>query len=97
MIPESNVQDLMVRKDVVDAVQKGSFHIFAVKTIDEGIEILTGKAVGEMEPDGTYPEGTINALVDEKLKALAEGLKEFGEEAAPEAKKKGSGKKGKKK
>jgi lon-related putative ATP-dependent protease len=80
MIPESNVQDLMVRKDVIDAVKKGKFHLYAVKSIDEGIEILTGKEAGEMKPDGTYPKGTINALVNERLKSLAEGLKEFAEE-----------------
>jgi len=93
MIPESNVQDLMVRKDVIDAVKKGKFHLYAVKSIDEGIEILTGKEAGEMKPDGTYPKGTINALVNERLKALAEGLKEFAEEE----KKNGAAKKRKKK
>jgi ATP-dependent Lon protease len=71
-----------------------------VKTIDEGIEILTGKPGGELQADGAYPEGTINYLVNEKLKSLAEGLKKFGEEeeaaAAPEDKGKGKSRKGKK-
>jgi len=93
MIPESNVQDLMVRKDVIDAVKKRKFHIYAVKSIDEGIGILTGKEAGEIKPDGTYPKGTINALVNERLKSLAEGLKEFAEEE----KKNGAAKKRKKK
>jgi len=97
MIPESNVKDLMLRKDVVEAVKKGKFHIHAVKTIDEGIEILTGKEAGEKQPDGTYPKGTVNALVDEKLKTLAEGLKEFADQGEAEEKKKGTGKKSKKK
>ncbi len=92
MIPESNVKDLMLRKDVVEAVRKKKFHVYAVKTIDEGIEILTGKKAGEIRPDGTYPKGTINALVNEKLKELAEGLKKFGEEE----KKEGNKKKGRK-
>jgi len=97
MIPESNIKDLMIHKDVLEAVKKGKFHIYAVKTIDEGIELLTGKVAGEMKPDGTYPKGTINALVNEKLKSLAEGLKQFGgEEEAKEAKGKGRAKKGKK-
>jgi lon-related putative ATP-dependent protease len=98
MIPESNVKDLMLRKDVVDAVNKGQFHIYAVKTIDQGIEILTGKEAGELGPDGLYPKGTINHLVDEKLKGLAEGLKKFGgeEEAGKKEEPKGKGKKGKK-
>ncbi len=80
MIPESNVRDLMVRKDVIEAVKKKKFHIYAVRTIDEGIEILTGKKAGELKADGTYPKDTINYLVDAKLKELAEGLKDFGEE-----------------
>ena len=92
MIPESNVKDLMLRKDVVEAVKKKKFHVYAVKTIDEGVAILTGKRAGEMKPDGTYPKGTINALVNEKLKELAEGLKKFGEEEKKEGKK-GSGSK----
>jgi len=98
MIPESNVKDLMLRKDVVEAVKKGKFHIYAVKTIDEGIEILTGKVAGDVKSDGTYPKGTINALVNEKLKSLVEGLKKFGgEEEAGEEKGKGKVKRGKKK
>jgi lon-related putative ATP-dependent protease len=97
MIPESNVKDLMLRKDVVEAVKNGQFHIYAVKTIDEGIEILTGKDAGELGADGLYPEGTINGLVNEKLKALAEGLKKFaGEEEEKKEEPKGKGKRGKK-
>lgn len=79
MIPEANVKDLMLRKDVLQAVKEGKFHIYAVKTIDQGIEILTGKEAGERGADGTYPEGSMNYLVDEKLSALAKALKEFGE------------------
>jgi ATP-dependent Lon protease len=92
MIPESNVKDLMLRKDVVEAVKTGKFQVYAVKAIDEGIEILTGKKAGEMKTDGTYPKGTINALVDEKLRGLAEGLKKFGEEEEEQEKKKGGDK-----
>ncbi len=84
MIPEKNVKDLMLRKDVVKAVTKGRFHVYAVKTIDEGIEILTGKKAGELQADGSYPEGTVNALVNQKLAELAEGLKRFGEEGKKE-------------
>jgi lon-related putative ATP-dependent protease len=94
MIPESNVKDLMLRKDVVEAVKKKKFHVYAVKTIDEGIEILTGKKAGDIKPDGAYPKGTINALVNEKLKELAEGLKKFGDEEKKEGNKK-SGRKSK--
>lgn len=87
IIPEANVKDLMLRKDVVEAVKKGKFHIYPVKTIDQGIEILTDKKAGERQDDGSYPKGTINFLVDQKLRELAEGLKRFGEEGVKEEKK----------
>ena len=93
MIPEANVKDLMLRKDVVEAVEKGTFHLYGVRTIDQGIEILTGKKAGEKKADGTYPKGSINELVDRKLKELAEGLKSFGEKEEKENKKNGRGKK----
>jgi lon-related putative ATP-dependent protease len=91
LIPESNVKDLMLRKEVIEAVESGRFRIHPVRTIDEGIAILTGKEAGERQSDGNYPEGTINFLVNKKLKELAEGLKDFvkGEE--------GEGSKGKEK
>ena len=88
MIPESNVKDLMLRKDVLDAVAKDKFRVWAVKTIDEGIEILTGKKAGELQKDNTYPKDTINDLVDKRLKFLAEGLKSFGEDDQKENNKK---------
>ena len=83
MIPHSNIKDLMLRKDVVAAVKDGRFAIYAVRTIDEGIEILTGKPAGELQADGGYPEGSINFLVDRKLNELAESIKDYpgGEEA----------------
>jgi ATP-dependent Lon protease len=93
IIPESNVKDLMLRKDVVEAVKKGQFHVYPVKTIDEGIEILTGKKAGERKTGGTYPKGTINYLVNKKLKDLAEGLKSFGDKEEKEEKKAGRAKK----
>jgi len=93
MIPEANVKDLMLRKDVVEAVAQGTFRIYAVRTIDEGIEILTGKKAGTKRADGTYPKGTINYLVDQRLKDLAEGLKSFGEKEEKENNKKKSKKK----
>ena len=80
MIPATNVKDLMLRKDVVDAVKKKKFKIFSVSNIDEGIEILTDMKAGKVRVDGTYPKGTINYLVDEKLKRLAEGLTKFGKD-----------------
>jgi predicted ATP-dependent protease len=88
MIPASNVKDLMLRKDVVAAVNENKFRIYAVKTIDEGIEILTAKPAGAKQPDGAYPEGTINFLVDQKLKELAENIKKFSEGGGEEDRKK---------
>jgi lon-related putative ATP-dependent protease len=95
MIPESNINDLMLRKDVVDAVKGGKFHIYPVKTIDEGIEILTDVQAGERGKDGAYPKGSINDQVDKKLKSLAEGLRKFVEAEKEEQKKKEGRKRGK--
>jgi lon-related putative ATP-dependent protease len=77
LIPHQNVQNLMLRSDVVDAVRAGKFHIFPVSTIDAGIEILTGIEAGAPDADGRYPEGTVHGLVDQELQRLAKGLKEF--------------------
>ena len=67
MIPQANVHNLMLRSDVVDAVKAGKFHIYAVSSIDEGIEVLTGVAAGARQADGSYPDGTINNRVQKKL------------------------------
>lgn len=78
MIPASNVKNLMLKEEVVDAVRSGKFNIWAVSTIDEGIEILTGRPAGERDSEGNYPEGTINFLVDRQLKQYARILRSFG-------------------
>ncbi len=80
LIPKSNVQNLMLREDVVEAVRAKKFHIWAVSTIDEGIEILTGVPAGERGRDGKFPEGTVNYLVDRRLREFAECLKEISED-----------------
>lgn len=77
LIPESNVQNLMLKEEVVEAVQAGKFHIYPVKTIDKGMEILTGVKAGERKPDGVFEENTVNYKVDERLKNMAEYLREF--------------------
>ncbi|MHA2080780.1 MAG: Lon protease family protein [Candidatus Thorarchaeota archaeon] len=77
LIPESNVRNLMLKEEVVEAVKAGKFHIFSVRTVNEGIEILTGVKAGERQPDGTFPEDTINYRVDKRLKEMAEALKEY--------------------
>ena len=76
VIPQSNVKNLMLTEEVVEAVTKGKFHIHAVKTVDEGIEILTGKPAGQQK-NGSYPKNTVNRAVAEKLRELAEKGKEF--------------------
>jgi lon-related putative ATP-dependent protease len=78
LIPASNVPNLMLKEEVVGAVQEGRFHIWAVETIDEGIEVLTGVRAGQRLEDGTFEEGTVHDLVDKRLRGLAQTLKEFG-------------------
>lgn len=80
MIPRANVKDLMLRPDVVEAIDKGDFHVWAVENIDEGIELLTGTSAGKRKKDGTYPKTTIYGLVDAKLRELAEELQKFGKD-----------------
>jgi len=77
MIPESNVQNLMLKEEVVEAVKAGKFNIYSVKTIDEGIEVLTGKKAGLRREDGTFEEGSVNGLVDKQLRIMADKLKEY--------------------
>jgi predicted ATP-dependent protease len=77
MIPESNVQNLMLKEEVVEAVKAGNFNIYAVKTIDEGIEFLTETMAGQRREDGTFEEGTVNDLVDKHLRIMADKLKEY--------------------
>jgi predicted ATP-dependent protease len=83
MIPETNVRHLMLKEEVVEAVKEGKFHIWSVSTIEQGIEILTGIPAGEPGEDGSYPEGTINYLVDKRLHEFGESMKKF---AAPHEK-----------
>ncbi|MBN2224388.1 MAG: AAA family ATPase [Deltaproteobacteria bacterium] len=76
MIPNTNLDDLMLRPDIVDAVKAGKFHIWSVSTVDEGIEILTGVPAGTKGKDGAYPPGSVNALMIEKLRAIHKRLKD---------------------
>ncbi len=76
IIPVQNVKNLMLRYPVLDAVREGRFHIYAVSSVDEGIELLTGVPAGT-RVNGSYPEGTIHHLVEKRLKEFAEGLKKL--------------------
>ncbi len=77
MIPYQNIKNLNLNDDVIEAVKNGHFHIYAIKTIEEGIEVLTGVAAGKKDKNGNYPSGTVNYLVYEKLKKYAQNSKEF--------------------
>jgi lon-related putative ATP-dependent protease len=85
IIPHQNIKNLMLRNDVVKVVKQGKFHIYPVKSIDEGIEILTEVRAGERKKDGTFEDGTVNYLVDQELQRLAKSWKTF---AAPAEKEK---------
>jgi len=76
MIPASNVADLMLRQDIVDAVEKKQFHIYAVSTIDEGVEVLTGKRAGRWIPPRGYEAGTMHYLVDQGLRHFHDRLRD---------------------
>ena len=80
IIPEGNVDDLMLPEEVVEAVRDGKFHIWAVKTVEEGIEILSGMPAGTPDEEGNYPEGTLFHLVQRRLSELREKLKAEEEE-----------------
>ena len=71
IIPQQNVRNLNLSSEVIDAVKNGDFHIYAISTIDEGIEILTGVPAGKKDANGHFPAGTINYLAYEKLKKYA--------------------------
>ncbi|AJE03887.1 Lon protease family protein [Geobacter pickeringii] len=77
LIPKSNERHLMLNDEVVEAVRAGRFHIWSVETIDEGIGILTGVPAGQLQEDGTYPEGSINYRVDQRLREMLESMKKF--------------------
>ena len=71
MIPIQNVDNLQLSDEIVEAVKKGLFHIYAISTIEEGIEVLTGVPAGKKDKSGHFPAGTVNYLVYEKLKKYA--------------------------
>ncbi len=80
IIPHQNVKNLVLNDEVIDAVKSKNFNIYPVKTIDEGIEILTGVKYGEKRKDGTFAPGTINHLVYEKLRKYAQRVANFGKD-----------------
>jgi lon-related putative ATP-dependent protease len=89
LIPESNAPHLMLRPDIIEAVESGLFNVYTYKNLDEAVSLLTGVAAGERNDDGEYPEGTINYKVDKRLLEMASLLKGFdGDEDGDEGQKK---------
>jgi lon-related putative ATP-dependent protease len=84
MIPTRNVEDLMLQDEVVSAVAAGRFHVYPISSIDQGISLLTGVEAGERDQEGRFPEGTLNYLVDERLRDMALQLKRFARTAETE-------------
>ncbi|RKX28288.1 MAG: ATP-dependent protease [Candidatus Zixiibacteriota bacterium] len=80
MMPYQNVPDLLLRPDVIEAVRDGKFHIYPIKTIGEGVEILTGQLAGRRLKSGKFSPGSVFAIVDEKLREMALALQNFGRE-----------------
>jgi ATP-dependent Lon protease len=76
MIPTLNRADLMLRRDVVDAIAKGRFHIYTVRSVDQGIEVLTGVRAGRRLKDGRYQGETVHGLVDDTLRRFLEELRD---------------------
>jgi predicted ATP-dependent protease len=83
MIPHQNLRNLMLNEEVTEAVRQGRFHVWAVRTIDEGLEVLTGVPAGEPDAEGRFPDGTVNRLVSQRLDELAERLRRFAPSRAP--------------
>jgi lon-related putative ATP-dependent protease len=77
MIPASNVQNLMLKEEILESAKNKKFAIYTVNTIDEGIEVLTGVKAGDRQADGTYGKDTVNYLVDRRLKEMADTIKEY--------------------
>ncbi len=84
LIPESNIQHLMLREDVVQAVGRGEFAVYPVETIDQGIELLTGLPAGDPDENGRYPEESINGRVQQRLADLAEQRAAFASKSEDE-------------
>ncbi len=88
IIPGRNARNLVLSEDVREAVEKGLFNIYTIDRMEEGLEILTGMKAGELQADGTYPEDTINFLVERRLTEISEAMEKKKEEQDASSKKK---------
>lgn len=77
LIPRTNVKNLMLRRDVIEAVAAGRFHVHAIETVDDALQLLTGKAAGARDARGKFPDGSVNAAVEARLASLAESARSF--------------------
>ena len=80
IIPRTNVDNLMLRADIVQAVEEGRFTIYAIDTVDDGIEILTGVKAGKLDNKGNYPKGTVNYMVEESLRQYYQDYARYAKE-----------------
>jgi ATP-dependent Lon protease len=80
IIPEQNAADLMLDEEVVHAVAAKKFHIYPVRTVDEGISILTGLPAGRPSKKGVYPKGSVNRIVVDSLGAMLDQWKDYGKD-----------------
>ncbi len=84
LIPRANVDHLMLRADVVKAAAAGKFRVIPIATIDEGIAVLTGLPAGARDNSGAFAAGSVNALVEQKLRSFAALRQAFGQRGAAE-------------
>jgi len=80
IIPKLNEQNLMLSDEVVQAVQEGMFHIWSVQEVEQGVEILTGIPAGKLDEAGNYPEGSVNFLVQKRLKTMLDNMRRLGQQ-----------------
>ena len=85
MIPAANTQNLMLKKDVIDAVKQNKFHIYRVSSVEDGIEILTGMPAGKPDKMGIYPAGTVYGAVQKKLKYYQQRYQKIKKESEGES------------
>jgi predicted ATP-dependent protease len=85
VVPSDNRRHLLLNEEVIESVKAGDFHIYSVSTVDEGIEVLTGVPAGELQEDGTYPEGTVHYMVERRLREMAEKARAYSRSEEPGA------------
>ena len=79
IIPARNTKHLVLRREIVEAVDSGQFTVYAVNTVEEALALLTGMPAGERGPDGLYPEGTLYDRVGRRLEEMALIVSAWGE------------------